>query len=151
MASSTILQKLDTEANGASADSSARSKVQTFIAGGTIAAGDWVSSDTSQSGSDRALYVVVVDTSGGAAALGVPTVGVAKAAAVSGDSVDVVVGGYAEGANVATGSTANLALSLDTTTSGRAAIADAANVNRCGIALEDAVSNKADVWVIPSI
>jgi hypothetical protein len=52
---------------------------------------------------------------------------------------------------VATGSTANLALSLDTTTSGRAAIADAANVNIAAIALEDAASNKADVWVIPSL
>lgn len=148
MATSTLIQSL---VIGADAAQSARSKRQTFLAGGTIAKGDFVSADTTKTGADRALYCITVDTSGGAAALGVPTIGVAMNAAAAGEQVVVVVAGYAEGANVATGSTANLALSLDTTTSGRAAIADAANVNIAAIALEDAASNAADVWVIPSI
>ena len=148
MATSTLIQSL---VIGADAAQSARSKRQTFLAGGTIAKGDFVSADTTKTGADRALYCITVDTSGGAAALGVPTIGVAMNAATAGEQVVVVVAGYAEGANVATGSTANLALSLDTTTSGRAAIADAANVNIAAIALEDAASNAADVWVIPSI
>jgi hypothetical protein len=102
--------------------------------------------------------VRVIDTSGGPVAIGVPVVGVAldtvsvAEPSVSGQSVEVnirvVVGGYAEGASVATGSTSGLALALDTTTSGRATIADAANVNICGVALEDATSNAADVWVL---
>lgn len=148
MADSTLIQSL---IPGADADQSARSKRQKFLAGGTIAAGDFVSLDVSQTGADRALYVVTIDTSGGAVAIGVPTVGVAMNAATSGEQVDVVVAGYAEGASVATGSTSGLALALDTTTSGRATIADAANVNIAAIALEDAASNLCDVWVIPSI
>jgi hypothetical protein len=148
MATSTLIQSL---VIGADADQSARSKRQTFLAGGTIAAGDFVSADTTKTGADRALYCITVDTSGGAAALGVPTIGVAMSAASAGDQVVVVIAGYAENANVATGSTSGLALSLDTTTSGRATIADAANVNIAAIALEDATSNQADVWVIPSL
>ena len=148
MATSTLIQSL---IPGADADQSARSKKQTFLAGGTIAAGDFVSLDATQTDADRALYVVTIDTSGGAVALGVPTVGVATAAATAGQEVVVVIAGYAEGANVATGATSGLALALDTTTSGRATIADAANVNIAAIALEDAASNAADVWVIPSL
>tara|TARA_R100001460_G_scaffold2544_7_gene8175 strand:+ start:1576 stop:2022 length:447 start_codon:yes stop_codon:yes gene_type:complete len=148
MATSTLIQSLII---GADADQSARSKRETFLAGGTIAKGDFVSLDSSQTGADRALYVKVIDTSGGAVAIGVPTVGVAMNAASAGGQVVVVVAGYAEGANVATGSTANLALTLDTTTSGRATIAAAANVNIAAIALENATSNAADVWVMPSI
>lgn len=148
MATSTLIQSLII---GADADQSARSKRETFLAGGTIAKGDFVSLDSSKTGADRALYVKVIDTSGGAVAIGVPTVGVAMNAAAANAQVVVVVAGYAEGANVATGSTANLALSLDTTTSGRATIAAAANVNIAAIALENATSNAADVWVMPSL
>tara|TARA_R110002020_G_scaffold829_6_gene4074 strand:+ start:678 stop:1124 length:447 start_codon:yes stop_codon:yes gene_type:complete len=148
MATSTLIQSLII---GADADQSARSKRETFLAGGTIAKGDFVSLDSSKTGADRALYVKVIDTSGGAVATGVPTVGVAMNAAAANAQVVVVVAGYAEGANVATGSTANLALSLDTTTSGRATIAAAANVNIAAIALENATSNAADVWVMPSL
>ena len=90
MATSTLIQSL---IPGADADQSARSKKQTFLAGGTIAAGDFVSLDTTQSGADRGLYVVTIDTSGGAVALGVPTVGVATAAATSGQEVVVVIAG----------------------------------------------------------
>ena len=148
MATSTLIQSL---IPGAAANQSARSKRQTFLAGGTIAAGQFVSLDSSKTGADRALYVKVVDTSGGAIAIGVPTVGVALAAAAAGDQVVVTVAGYAENASVGTATTIDLALTIDGTTSGRASIAAATNVNICAIALENATSNTADVWVIPSM
>lgn len=149
MATNTLLQRLDPAADttGSSVAASHRRQVEDFLAGGAITAGAWVSLDYSKTGADRALYVRVEDTSGGAVAIGVPVVGVALEAAASGDRVRVVVAGYVENAQVATGSTENLALALDTTNSGRATIADAANVNICGVALEDATDNKADCWV----
>lgn len=165
MATSTILQFLNSESDGSGVATSNRRQIETFVVRNTqgsgvtkaVTAGQWVSFDTTQTGSDRVRCVRVIDTSGGAVALGVPVVGVALDAVsiaeptVTGQSIElpirVIVSGYAENASVATGSTTGLALSLDTTTSGRATIADAANVNICGIALEDAASNVADVWV----
>lgn len=127
---------------------SIRSERETFIASGTIAAGDWVSFDSSKTGTDRVLYVKVTDTSLGAVALGVPTVGVALEAAVDGEQVQVVTSGYVAEANVATSVAADVAVALDTTTSGRATTADAANVNIAGITLAVAASNKAPCWVL---
>jgi hypothetical protein len=156
MATSTLIQYLgqnQTSGLGVSvpvgADASNRSQEETFIAAGTIAKGDFVSLDSSKTGADKALFVVVVDTSGGAVALGVPTVGVALAAATAGQKVDVCVAGYCAQANVLSGTGANLALSLDTTTSGRAVAADAANVNICAVSLTaGSVSNTAEVMVL---
>lgn len=145
MATSTLIQFLQP---GEGAATSNRSQVETFFAGGTIAKGDFVSLDGSKTGADKALYVVVVDTSGGAVALGVPTVGVALAAATAGQKVDVVIGGYVAEANVATGTAAGVALALDTTTSGRAVAADAANCNLAAISLSVAASNKAEAMVL---
>ena len=170
MATSTLLQQIDGVASNFGATTSNRRQVETFVVKNTngsgvtktVTAGQWVSFDTGASGdvisgADRVRCVKVIDTSGGAVAIGVPVVGVALDSVtvaepgVSGVSVEtpirVVVAGYAENASVATGSTKDLALALDTTTSGRATIADAANVNICGVALEDAASNVADVWV----
>lgn len=145
MATSTLIQLLQP---GEGADTSNRSQVETFFAGGTIAKGDFVSLDGSKTGADKALYVVVVDTSGGAVALGVPTVGVALAAAVAGQKVDVVIGGYVAQANIATGTAAGVAVTLDTTTSGRAVAADAANCNLAAICLSLAASNRAEAMVL---
>lgn len=147
-------------------DVSNRSQVETFKirivgAGGTatktISKGDWVVFDYDQTGAERVLCVEVQDTSGAAIAIGVPVLGVAldtvtvsepaTTGAVSEALVRVVVGGYVEKAAVSTGSTKGLALSCDTTASGRASIADAANVNICGVALADAASNVAPCWV----
>jgi hypothetical protein len=168
MATATTLQSLNSDADfgGVStARTSNRSQIETFVVRNTngsgitkaVAAGQWVSFDTDQTGADRVRCVSVVNTSGGAVAIGVPVIGVAldnvsiPEPGIAGQSVEVnirvVIGGYVENASVATGSTEGLALTLDTTTSGRATIADAANVNICGVALEDAVSNAADVWV----
>jgi hypothetical protein len=145
MATSTLVQYLQP---GEAGNTMNRSQVETFFAGGTIAKGDFVSLDGSKTGADKALYVVVVDTSGGAVALGVPTVGVALAAATAGQRVDVVVSGYVAEANIATGVAAGVAVSLDTTTSGRATTADAANVNISAICLSLAASNKAEAMVL---
>jgi hypothetical protein len=145
MATSTLIQLLQP---GEGAATSNRSQVETFFAGGTIAKGDFVSLDGTKTGADKALYVVVVDTSGGAVALGVPTVGVALAAATAGQKVDVVIGGYVAEANIATGTAAGVAVALDTTTSGRAVAADAANCNLAAICLTLAASNKAEAMVL---
>ena len=147
MATNTLLQKLDGEADGFGSTTTNRQQVEVFLAASAITAGQWVSFDVTKTGADKVLYVRVIDTSGGAVAIGVPTVGVALDTVAIGDRVRVVVGGYVASASVATGSTAGLALALDTTTSGRATIADAANVNIAGIALADAASNVAPCWV----
>jgi hypothetical protein len=124
------------------------SEVRTFLASGTITAGQWVNFDYSKTSTDKVVYVTVQDTSGGAVAIGVPVIGVAvSSTTAAGQEVRVCIAGYCAVAAVATGSTSGLALALDTTTSGRATIADAANVNVCGVALADAVSNSAPVLV----
>lgn len=127
---------------------SEQSRSMVFIASGAITKGQWVNLDYAKtSDADKLAYVTVTDTSGGAIAIGVPAIGVAKESAADGEPVTVVVQGFVKEAAVATGSTSGLALALDTTTSGRATIADAANVNICGIALANAVSNVAPVMV----
>jgi hypothetical protein len=155
MATSTLIQYL--EQSGVTglgvsapvgADASNRSQTETFLAGGTIAAGDFVSLDTSKTGANKALFVVTVDTSAGAVALGVPTVGVALRHAALGEKVDVCVAGFCAVANVVTGVAAGAAVALDTTTSGRATTADAANVNIAAICLTLAAGNKAEVMVL---
>ncbi len=128
---------------------SIRTKITTFTASATITVGQWVNLDYSKtSNADKLSYVTVTDTSGGAVAIGVPSIGVAVTAAAADEPVDVCVAGFCPAANVATGSTSGLALALDTTTSGRATIADAANVNLVGIALANAVDNSAPVIVL---
>jgi hypothetical protein len=157
MATSTLIQYL--EQSGVTglgvsapvgADASNRSQTETFLAGGTIAAGDFVSLDTSKTGANKALFVVTVDTSAGAVALGVPTVGVALRDAALGEKVDVCVAGFCAVANVVNGVAAGAAVALDTTTSGRATTADAANVNIAAICLTLAAGNKVEVMVLKS-
>jgi hypothetical protein len=127
---------------------SAQSRSMVFTASGAITTGQWVNLDYAKtSNADKLAFVTVTDTSCGAVAIGVPVIGVAVETVADGEPVTVVVQGFVKAAAVATGSTSGLALALDTTTSGRATIADAANVNICGIALADAVSNVAPVMV----
>lgn len=144
MATSTLIQRLEAGETGVSN----RSQTETFLASSAITAGDFVSLDVSKTGADKALYVGVVDTSGGAIALGVPTVGVALQSVAIGEKVEVCVAGYCAKANVATGTAASVALALDTTTSGRAVAADAANVNIAAVCLTLAASNSAEVMVL---
>ena len=127
---------------------SAQTRSMVFTASGTITAGRWVNLDYAKTANeDKLSYVTVTDTSSGGIAIGVPVIGVAVESVADGEPVTVVVQGFVAEAAVVTGSTSGLALALDTTTSGHATIADAANVNICGIALADAVLNVAPVMV----
>ena len=155
MATSTLIQYLETsQVTGlgvsvpVGAGAMNRSQTETFLAASAITAGDFVSLDTTQTGADKALFVGVVDTSAGAVALGVPTVGVALRDAALGEKVDVCVAGFCAVANVVNGVAAGAAVALDTTTSGRATTADAANVNIAAICLTLAAGNKAEVMVL---
>ena len=145
MATSTLIQFLGP---GEAGDTSNRSQVETFLASSAIAKGDWVSLDPSKSGADRCLYVGVIDTSAGAVPLGVPVIGVALEAASIDGQVRVVIAGYVAQANVASLTAAGIALALDTTTSGRAVAADAANVNLAGVSLAAAAGNIAPCMVL---
>ena len=145
MATSTLIQFL---ASGESGDTSNRRQIETFIAGGAIAAGDWVQLDTGATGADRMLQVIEATT---AFATGNPLVcGVSLDTVASGDQVRVVVAGYAEGASVANAvAAAGTALVVDATAAGQAvAIAAADTAPACGVALEAAAGNTADVWVL---
>jgi amino acid permease len=146
MATSTLLQKLDPVADGFGATTSHRRQTETFIANGTIAAGDWVAFDTSKTGADRVLNVIAAV--GGALGTGL-VVGVSLEAAAAGDRVNVVVAGYAEGASVANAvAAAGVALVVDATAAGQAvAIAATDLAPACGVSLEAAGGNVCDVWV----
>lgn len=147
MATSTLVQYLQP---GEGADASSRRQVETFIAGGTIAAGDWVAFDTSKTGADRCLYVVEaagVATVGNSAAFGV-----ALSAAGANQAIEVVVSGYAPSANVAAATVAGSPLIGPIGTAGEAAIEVPGTTTGklCGIALEADATNKAAVFVIKS-
>ncbi|CAB5223716.1 hypothetical protein UFOVP390_5 [uncultured Caudovirales phage] len=156
MATSTNIQYLVNSAKdefGATVSiktASDRRQIETFIAGAAITAGDWVQFDTSATDAGRVLTVI---QAGAGFAAGNPLVcGVAlTAATVAGQTVDVVVAGYAELANVAAAvAAAGVALVVDNTAAGRAvAIAAADTAPACGVSLEAAgVGNTCDVWVI---
>jgi hypothetical protein len=145
MATSTLVQFLD---SGEAGDTSNRRQVETFIAGGAIAEGDWVALDNSQSGADRALYVVEaagVATKGNAAAMGV-----ALAAAAANERIDIVVSGYVAKAGVAAATVAGDALIGPIGTAGRAEIEVPGTTTGavCGIALEADTANFAAVMVV---
>tara|TARA_R110000824_G_scaffold198789_4_gene382836 strand:+ start:172 stop:633 length:462 start_codon:yes stop_codon:yes gene_type:complete len=152
MATSTLIQVLD---SGVSGSTSHRQEVETFLAGGTIAVGDWVSFDTSQAGADRVLYVIEapgVATVGNAAAFGV-----SLDAVTAGQRVRVVTAGYCASASVAAATVAGSPLIGPIGTAGEAAIeapstggSSGTTGKLCGIALEADTANLAAVWVIKS-
>ena len=124
-----------------------RRQIETFIAGAAITSGDWVMFDTSATNATRVLTVIQATF----AATGQPlTVGVAiQSAAAAGETVDVVVAGYVEGANVADAVTIGLALGIVAVNGRAGAYTAAALAPACGVALEDgSATNTADVWVI---
>jgi hypothetical protein len=156
MATSTLVQFLGdgiTSPSGTEADTSNRRQVETFISGGAIAAGDWVSLDVSKTGADKALYVIEAPaTASDARCIGVAL----AAAAAAGEQVRVVVAGYVAEANVATGTGIGQALTPNGT-AGRVGPAEyigngsgAAAVRIptvCGVTLTLAAANKAEVMV----
>jgi hypothetical protein len=95
MATSTLVQFLGdgiTSPTSIEGDTSNRRQVETFIAGGAIAAGDVVAFDTSKTGADRVLYVTEAAQVANGNGL---SCGVALAAATAGEQVRAVIGGYA--------------------------------------------------------
>lgn len=153
MATSTNIQYLESAAKDefgvtvqVGAGTSDRRQIETFIAGGTIAAGDWVAFDTTQTGANKTLFV----TTAALTALGNALVcGVALAAASSGGKVDVVVGGFVSVAAVASGVLAGVPVGVVSGTAGRAIAAVAADIgNACGVTLTAAtVGNTAECFV----
>jgi len=145
MATSTLVQLL---AAGEGADTSNRRQIETFLASGAIAAGDWVELDNAKTGADRTLYVkecTGVATKGNAGAIGV-----ALAAAAADEQVRVVVAGYVAEASVAGATVAGDALVGPIGTAGRAEIEVPGTTTGavCGIALDADTANVAPVLVI---
>ena len=114
MATSTLVQLLEA---GQASDTSNRRQLETFIAGGTIVAGDVVALDKSQTGADRVLYVIQAPN----VATGEPlAIGVSLDAAAAGDQVRVVVAGYVADVNCTAGAiAAGAALSAGKTAAGQ--------------------------------
>jgi len=139
MATSTLIQNLDGSAfvssttvpgsytSVATPDVSNRRQVETFIAGGTVAAGDVVALDVSKTGALKALTVVEAPANAGALAIGV-CLGSAESdgSLTSGSKINVVVTGYVASADVETGVAAGQALVVGATAGRFAALANAA-------------------------
>jgi hypothetical protein len=166
MATSTLIQSLEGTAFESSKtvpgsytaiqpqDVSNRRQVETFIAGATVVAGDWLQFDTSATGANRVLTVIQASANG----LGNPlVVGVCLGSAESdgsltlGSKINVIVAGYAEKANcaVATVNAAGIALTVEAAGAGQAVAMAAADVGpACGVSLATAsAGNVAPVWV----
>jgi hypothetical protein len=118
MATNTLIQYLQP---GEAGNTMNRGQVETFLAGGTIALGEAVALDLTQTGANKALYVVEAPASAGAI-----VVGVALAAATAGQTVNVVVSGYVDVADVETGVAAGQALYVGATAGRFAAFKNAA-------------------------
>ena len=139
MATSTLIQNLDGSAfvssttvpgsytSVATPDVSNRRQVETFIAGGTVAAGDVVALDVSKTGALKALTVVEAPANAGALAIGV-CLGSAESDGLltAGSKINVVVTGYVASADVETGVAAGQALVVGATAGRFAALANAA-------------------------
>jgi len=149
MADSTLIQSLII---GATADQSHRRQIETFLAGGTIVAGDVVSSEPSKTGPDKALYVIQAANVATGNAL---AIGVALDAAAAGDRVRVVVSGYVEGVNCTAGTigAAGLALSAGKGAAGQVNASANTDLAGCfGVSLEAkgaTTANKVAMMVKP--
>lgn len=123
-----------------------RRQIESFTSGGAIVVGDWVAFDTTQTDAARLSTVVQA----GAVVLGNSlVVGVAiTAATAAGETVQVVVDGYVEGANVVNGVATGVSISV-TAAAGRANATAAVDLApSCGVTLEASVpANTCDVWV----
>lgn len=162
MATSTLLQQLGPTADGFGASTSNRRQIETFLTtltngGGaaatiSLAAGEWVAVDTGKTGADRMLFVgqAAVVANGNTLVIGVvaKTVSALLEPGISLDvPVEVVVSGYAENARVTTAVATDIALVVDTTAGRADAIAAGDLAPACGVTLEVAALNVADVWV----
>ena len=141
MATSTLIQFL---AAGEAGDTSHRRQVETYIAAGTIAAGDVVAFDDSQTGADRALYVEqagIVATGNGLAA------GVALDGASAGEQVRVIVAGYAEDVSCAAGVATTTVVNAAGTAAGQVEAAAATDTIIFGVTVEAEAGGSVDMIV----
>jgi hypothetical protein len=152
MATVNLIQRLDS----ADKETMNRAQYEYFLAGSAITAGQCVSLDASQTGSDRALYVVPSDAADTAASF---PVGIAFAAASAGDKVKVCIGGYFEDAIVDTATTQGDLLQIGSTAGELDVRVTAVNEGGAAtfnllpivaLALEDDTAGKADVYIINS-
>ena len=141
MATSTLIQFL---AAGEAGDTSHRRQVETYIAAGTIAAGDVVAFDPTQTGADRTLYVeqaAIVATGNGLAA------GVALDGAAAGEQVRVIVAGYAEDVSCAAGVATGAVVNAAGTAAGQVEAALATDTIVFGVTVEAEAGGSVDLIV----
>ncbi len=145
MATNTTLQYLETtgeDAFGASVELGAtvsnRRQVETFLAGGAITALTPVKLDTSATGAARAVTVVASGSADD------PAVGIALAAASSGDRVEVVIAGYVENIACAAGVATGDFLKSDNATVSKATVG---TNDLFGVALEAVADGTVDMVV----
>jgi len=157
MATSTLVQYLETTQNLAGggttpvgASTSNRSQVETFIAGGTVALGDWVSLSTVPAGASKAVTIIRA----GAAANGNPLViGVVLSSAetsgalTAGSLVNVVIAGYCASANTNGAPVAGQPLVVQTVAGDADAAGAGITAPPCGAVLADLGGGKAEVLV----
>lgn len=126
-----------------------RQEVVSFIAGGSITAGNAVAFDTNQTTTG---IVNVVVNCGVVSTVGNPLcIGVALTSASTGGIAQVVVAGLHPAANVLTAVAAGAALIAAPTTAGRfAANVAAATAPVSAVCLATSVNNVAPVWVVKS-
>ena len=137
MATSTLIQSL----NAGDSFPSNRRCVETFLAGATIAAGDFVAFDLSQTNdADKTLYVVPCNSAAAATKL---CVGVAESVDAKTGRVTVVLAGFAAGAKVNAAVVAGDSLDADAT-AGQAAGSAHEGI---AYAVTNAAGGKADVIV----
>ena len=137
MATSTLIQSL----NAGDSFPSNRRCVETFLAGATIAAGDFVAFDLSQTNdADKTLYVVPCNS--GAAATGL-TIGVAETVDADSGKVTVVLAGFVGGVKVNAAVVAGDSLDADATDGQATASAH----EGIAYAVTSASAGKADVIV----
>jgi hypothetical protein len=144
MASSTLLQKLD-GGSDFGASTSNRRQVEIFVASAAITKGDVVMFDDTKTGADRVLYVKQATTvvTGNGLAAGVAL----EAAAAAGDSVRVVIAGYAEDVKCAAAVAAGTVLNAAGAVVGQVEPAAAADLATFGVAVEAVAGSTVDMIV----
>lgn len=146
MATSTLLQTLDSSANEMGISASARRQTETFLAGDAIAANALVALDLTKSATaDKALYVKAADSTTGA---GVVVVGFAINAAAAGDPCEVTIAGVHESANVVTVAAGDRLIVSSTPGRAEKVNTGSETVPTIGYALAADAANIAPVFVI---
>ena len=151
MATSTLLQYLDQSSSDGDygITASNRRQIETYIAGGTIAANDLVAFnfDTAGGESDGEIALTVVKADSGSTN-SIAVVGFALGGASAGDKVDISVAGIHESANVAGAVVKGDRLSISATAGQADTYVNSDTVPIIGYALEDDSTNVASVMVI---